>query len=651
MKEQDYIHETLKERLKGFQSNEDFLQFILNNTNELIFELDSNCIFRFVWANDENMLYIQKDQIIGQSISDIYAESNPKLYKMFLECFEYTKHYGSKREIYQMHTNSGLNWYESIFMRKDIENGDYLFFVLVRSIDKIKKIEDELSFNKSMLDQTNSIAKVGGWRYNVEDKKSIWTKETYNIHGVDIDANISVDFSVLQYFDGDKEIIEKSFDDLITHGIPYEHELRMQTIKGNTIWVKTAAQAVYENGKIIAAEGYIQDITNQKKYERELIKAKEEALRANQIKTDFFSMISHEIRTPLNGISGMIEMLFDTNPTSEQVEKLNFLKFSSNQLKGIVNDILDFNKLAEGKVKLESKRINLREVLKFVVQSNANKAIENRTNIVEEYDSLIPEYLIGDSLRIGQILNNLLSNAVKFTVDGSVKVKIKLLDRFEDELVLNISVKDTGIGISEDKLGVIFDKFTQADSSISRRFGGSGLGLSIVKFLCELHNTQITVESKLGEGSNFSFNLKLPIEKETQHEVKKTRIESNFLKGFSVLVVEDNKVNQKIAEHFLIKRGALVKLASNGAEAIQLFNNNAFDLVLMDILLPDMDGFEISQSIKRINSKTPIFSFSALPDNEITEKGKDLISDNISKPIDENEFVAKMTQFLIKSDT
>lgn len=550
-----------------------------------------------------------------------------------------------------MQTGTGINWYESVFMRKDLEDGDYLFFVLVRNIDKLKKIEAELSFNKSMLEQTNSIAKVGGWRYDILNKKSTWTKETYKIHGFEDDAFVSVNSSLLCYQNGDDKIIEHSFNELITNGTPYEHELRMQTANGEKIWVKTAAQGVYENGKLIAAEGYIQDITNQKRYEKELINAKEEALKATQIKTDFFSMISHEIRTPLNGISGMVEMLYDSKPTDEQIEKLDFLKFSANQLKGIVNDILDFNKLAEGKVKLEKKRFRLREVLKFVIQTNANKAIENRTNIVEEYDSLIPEYLVGDSLRIGQILNNLLSNAVKFTVDGHVKIKVQVVERVLDELVLKISVSDTGIGISKDKQEIIFDKFTQADSSISRRYGGSGLGLSIVKLLCDLHETAIELESEVEKGSVFSFELKLKKDDSFFNESKKSNYESDFLNGYSVLIVEDNIVNQKIAEHFLKRRGAIVRLASNGFEAIQLFKDLTFDFVLMDILLPDMDGFEISKEFKKINAKVPILSFSALPDNEISEKGDGLIVENISKPIDEKEFYTKLTQILIKSNT
>lgn len=346
---------------------------------------------------------------------------------------------------------------------------------------------------------------------------------------------------------------------------------------------------------------------------KELSVAKEKAEKAAQSRSMFLSSMSHEIRTPINSIIGFTNILLDDDPKEEHKDFLSMIQFSSRNLLVIINDILDFNKMEAGKVELEFIPFDFQSLIHKIFHSMKVKADEKNLEFKLEIDEGISEFLIGDPNRLTQILINLISNAIKFTLDGEIGLVVKLEDTLNDTEIIRFIVRDTGIGIPEKNQKIIFDHFSQADSSTSRKFGGTGLGLSIVKKLVELYGSNITLESKEGEGSEFSFLLEFAkselIPEEKRFVIQKKS--SNQRKNKTILVVDDNELNLKVAFQFIRKCGFECLLASNGKEALQIVSKEKISLVLMDLQMPDWDGFVTTEKIRASGIFTPIIALTA----------------------------------------
>ncbi|WP_432711916.1 ATP-binding protein [Pedobacter sp.] len=367
------------------------------------------------------------------------------------------------------------------------------------------------------------------------------------------------------------------------------------------IWLSIYNTIVFDDaGKVSAEVEIIIDITDKKLAEQEMMEAKEQALQLSEAKEMFLSVMSHEIRTPLNAILGMTHLLIDNDPKPSQLDDLNILKFSGENLLQIVNDILDFTKIETGNLQLEAIPFSLAALVKDILTSlqvNVSKR-NNKLNLV--YDEAIPERLLGDKTRLYQVLMNLLGNALKFTENGLVELSVKLKMEREQNVVLFFEVKDNGIGIPADKKKYIFESFTQAKSDISRKYGGTGLGLAITKKLLQLYGSEIVVESAEGQGSVFSFHIafdKIPVNANAGACAEQT---PEVFKAKRILVVDDNDINVLIAKRMLNKWGLLTEVANNGREAIDKVRNGAFDLVFMDVRMPDMDGFEATRIIRSL---------------------------------------------------
>jgi len=352
------------------------------------------------------------------------------------------------------------------------------------------------------------------------------------------------------------------------------------------------------------------DISDRKKLERELKAAQASAEAALEIRKAIIANVSHELRTPVNGIIGMTELLAATTFNEKQRELIQTLRYSSGSLLQLVGDILDVSRLESGKFKLESIPFSLFEMLTALDNNHKHRA--SKKGLVFELirDERIHPCLTGDPHRLTQILQNLLSNAVKFTAHGKVRFEVQLLEKLVGHQKLRFSVKDTGIGISKDKLDLIFQEFSQEDASISRKFGGTGLGLSISRKLARLMGTDIMVFSEKGKGSEFSFILsfetcELPASLETSEFTPD-------LTGISVLVVEDNEVNQFLAKMILQEWGANVETAQDGIEAIEKLKAQSFDIILMDLQMPNMDGIAAMEVIrKNMHLSTPVIALTA----------------------------------------
>jgi len=395
-----------------------------------------------------------------------------------------------------------------------------------------------------------------------------------------------------------------------------------------------------ENPYVIS---FAQDVTDRIKIEKKLKEANKQTEENAKLKDRFLANMSHEIRTPMNGIMGITKLLQKTSLTTEQENFLNVIQVSANNLMNIINDILDLEKLAIGKVEIEKIPFNLYNYLHNCIQLLQVTANEKELPLVFEYDGDKETLLIGDPSRLTQILNNLVSNAIKFTQKGSVTAKFEISTPVNNKVLLKVSIIDTGIGIDDNKLIKIFQPFTQAYPDTARKYGGTGLGLAITKNLVELQDGQIWVESALRRGSTFHVSIPYEIITTPSTAMKNTKQGViNELGKISVLLAEDNEINQLLATRILNLWGFEVQVANNGIEALALLNNNSFQVILMDIQMPDMNGLEATTAIRNLpdDSKRniPIIALTAnaLPGEEkqYFEVG---MNDYLIKPFQEQE--------------
>ena len=401
-----------------------------------------------------------------------------------------------------------------------------------------------------------------------------------------------------------------------------------------------------ENGDIDEITGIGEDITEQQRATQELISAKEIAERSSKFKSEFLSTMSHEIRTPMNAVIGTTNLLLSDNPNPEQLEYLNILKFSGENLLAIINDILDYNKIEAGKLELNQLKFDLRQLAQKTQLAFSTRAAEKNLRLDLSVDNEIPEYLIGDQVRLSQILNNLISNAVKFTEKGKVTLQLQLSGASDTEIAVKFMVADTGVGISPENQSVIFDPFVQ-DAVVNQPANmGTGLGLAITKRLVNLHKSDISVISEPGRGSQFIFVITFALPAASlppQEESIETNIIRNIA-GMEVLVVDDNKMNLLIASKFLKRWHVNVDEAINGEEAVKMVAQKSYDLIIMDLQMPLMNGFEATQKIREFNTEVPIIALTADAMPETYDKAIACgMNDYLTKPFVPDTFFSKVS--------
>lgn len=591
-----------------------------------------------VWKTDIE----GKNEYVNKNCCDFTGKSKTENLELGWLSF---LHQQDKDRCYELHTKSFQKRQPYDMEYRMLSNiGKYRW---IRSINiPVYNIEGKFDgYIGTGIDITDrKIADDGLKRYQILTEKTRDFILFMDIQGNIIDVN---DSALKAYGYTYEEFLKLKLKDLRAGGEVSEEEMQsaykegvfFETLHlradGSLFPIELSSKGADIEGKPIIVS-IIRDITERKKSDKALYEAKVAAEVANKIKSEFLANMSHEIRTPLNGIVGMIDLTLLSELNSEQNENLMIVKSCTNQLLKVINDILDFSKMEAGKLVIDKINFDIKHLIEGTVKTYSQRAVSKGVELNYEFSSNMPQYLIGDPNRLQQILNNLMSNAIKFTEDGDVWIKVKKISSISDEVEVQFSVKDSGIGISEENIGKIFNSFSQVDGSFTRRFGGTGLGLAISKQLSEMMGGRLWVESKEGIGSVFHFTLKF--EKGAKVEVLPIQHPKEYKidRPFNVLLTDDDKVNQMVIMRILEDRGFLVDTANNGEEAVEMFDKKSYDVILMDIQMPKMDGIEATRRIREMerDKYTPIIAITAYALKGDREKFLSHAMDEyVSKPI------------------
>ncbi len=541
------------------------------------------------------------DVEIGKAMPDVYVyeEERDKILKEVSE-----KGIIKNFDVQMYDPNHQPKDFLATYMKMDF-NGEEGILGWLLDITERKQMEREINEAKTSLDIALTSAKMGTWKYFPSENRLEADDMTIKLYGLTADE---LDGSISQWFkyvhEDDVVKIGEIMQNTMTQGIEdYRTDFRVIKPSGEVMYVMSIGKFEYDEvGNPLFATGLVWDITDIKKAENDLALAKEIAEEATKSKSDFLANMSHEIRTPMNAVIGLNHLLSRTDLTRKQMDYVRKIGASAQGLLGIINDILDFSKIEAGKLQIDYTNFDLNGILDNLSNMVNLKAMEKGIEIIFDVSLDVPIMLKGDPLRLGQILLNLVNNAVKFTDRGEIKILIGVSELNEEKVKLNFAVSDTGIGMTEEQKNKLFQAFSQADTSTSRKYGGTGLGLTISKKLCEMMNGEIWVESEYGKGSVFQFTAEFDIQLDAR---KKSEIIPQILKGLKVLVVDDNESARLVMDNYLKDFAFRVDLCESGEDAIRIVfdaaqGDDPYQLIFMDWKMQGINGIEASKEINRI---------------------------------------------------
>lgn len=458
-------------------------------------------------------------------------------------------------------------------------------------ISPLKHKEAELSRTSELLESSSRMTQTGWWLVDLEENRVHWSKVTREIHEVDDDFVPNVEAGINFYKAGEnREKITREFEKSLAEGCELAGEFEIVTAKGNPKWIKTLGQVEMQNGRAVKIFGSFQDITEQKQNEQDLLEAKAKAEAANRAKSEFLANMSHEIRTPLNGVIGFNELLQRSPLNQTQQSYLKAASESAKSLLDVLNDVLDYSKLEAGQYRSHSEKINLCDWVQHLSDSFMLRTHEKKLEFLLKTGADLPQYIWSDPKLLEQCIGILMNNAIKFTAQGEVELSI---ERTGPQKIC-ISVRDTGVGIAPEHRSKIFELFSQADGSSTRRYGGTGLGLNICSRLLKLLDTQLELQSQVDVGSEFRFELEVPCEGQF-----KPSIPGDYSHLQQVLIIDDNDKNRRILEDMLALYGIASTSCKNGIEGLKQLMEERYDLAIIDYQMPLLNGLEVIEKIRR----------------------------------------------------
>lgn len=509
---------------------------------------------------------------------------------------------------------------------------------------------------KRRLEEAQHLARVGSWGLDLSTNELHCSTMVCEIFDRDAGAFSNLGDYINAVHPQDQEKVAMAFKEAFENGKPFRIDHRILFQKEKVTYVVLQGRAQFNSyDRPTTLSGTVQDITDRMRME-ELMQQTRMAEERAKLKQEFLAKTSHEIRTPLNPILLLTKMLLESEITTQQREHLSAIKTAGDTLLAVVNDILDLSKIEAGKIDFNRTPFDLAQRFEYLREMLESNAKPKGLNLQFSIEQGIPKYLIGDPVRLTQVLLNLVGNAIKFTHQGSVKVNARALKTEGKFITVRFDVADTGIGIPKENLSGIFDSFRQVENEINSQQGGTGLGLTIVQQLVKLQGGKIFVESTVGEGSLFAFELKFEVGEEQIAPYKESVvIDKNKLRGLNILLVEDNPLNQMVTKAVLSDWGVDVDLAIHGKECLRFLERRSYDLILMDLQMPEMDGYETTRYIRsklaKPHSETPIIALTANAftgmDDECMKIG---MNDYISKPFQKAVLYEKIGQHARKQD-
>lgn len=556
--------------------------------------------------------------------------------------------------------------YNSLIVNTDIYEKEYLatraylgladlhyktekFDLSVEEAEEALKLATANSFFKEIYEAnvqlTNSYEKLGSYDLALASNRAllIIKDSIFNIEKIKTETKTAEKIQ-FEFMEGQIKQQDKKIEELTES--ENRSEIAVILTSAFLMIISLLAVSLYRNNQIkLKTNDLLQTKNN------ELQAARDAAVNAMEAKTNFLSTVSHELRTPLYAVTGLTHLLLEENPSENQKEHLKALKFSGDYLLNFINDILQINKIDADKLEPLNVDFNLKRTIQEVIDPLQQSASANNTKIILNYDNEIPSHLMSDPIKLSQVFMNLIGNALKFTKNGEVTVIAKLLKKEDEDVTLYFEVSDTGIGISKEKQQSIFEGFEQGSIQINREYGGTGLGLTIVKSLLGLFDSAIQLESEPGKGSSFFFELELKSTDSLVDDIPFEITKQDFdFSGLHLLIVEDNKINQVITKKMLTKKEITSDIANNGMEAVELARANEYDAILMDIHMPGISGEEATIQIREFDSNIPIIALTAISlDDSLESFYAAGCNDVVTKPFKPEVFYQKIGENIFKN--
>ena len=601
-------------------------------------------------------------RITGYSVDELnqmdYWQLTPEKYeKQEHEQLELLAKYGQYGPYQKEYIHKNGNVYPVLLSGIKITDskGETFIWSVVQDIAHQKQSEQQIKTAKEKVDSfalrmqlANDSAGIGVWELDLKTEKLVWDSWMYKLYGIsELEFSCTYQAWLDRVHVDDVEHNERMLDEAINGVGIYDPEFRVVHPDGNIWTIKASAEILRDShGAAIKVVGVNYDVTEKVDAIRKLFDAKLAAENAAQSKSDFLANMSHEIRTPMNAILGGLQLLENTSLPDELRAVLKNASYSGQSLLTIINDILDYSKIESNQLQLEKASFSLTEVLDSITYDLDSLVSEKRIGFTVNKDESYNEYWMGDLVRVKQIILNLSSNAVKFTDKGSVKINASS-KVFEGKEAIYLEVVDSGIGMSKEVTEHIFERFTQADTSTTRKYGGTGLGMSITISLVKMMGGEIDIQSKQGLGTTVTIKLPLPKANNIADKAPKKSFKAPNLKGKKILIAEDNNINQVLIKAMMAKTNADITIVENGLLAFEAVGSERFDLVLMDIHMPIMDGIEANQQIKTILPNLPIIALTAnVMDKDVKHYYQQGFIFHVPKPIDINELYGTLRRCL-----